>query len=282
MGLFKKVRDVVVVVVLLLIPFFFLRANLVRVEERSGLDELLLQISAPVQYAARHAAGGVSSVVQEYLWLVDVKRNNDQLVDENARLRRRLRQLTEVSAENRRLRRLMEVRETIQPPGFTAEVVAKEVSPFFRVMRVRLDRGDLDGIQAGMPVVSPNGLVGQVRRVWGRYSDVLLTVDRSSAVDVVVKRSGARGMLRGTGESNRYACRVEYLERGHDVKKGDLLVTSGMGARFPEGLAVGRVARVDRKEFGLYQEVEVTPVVGFSELDEVLVLRHESRRLPAD
>lgn len=123
-----------------------------------------------------------------------------------------------------------------------------------------------------MPVVVDEGLVGQVSRVFGEFADVLLSVDSRSAIDVMVERSGARGIVRGTGERDRYAGRIEYLQRTDDVRVGDAVVTSGLGCRFPAGILVGRVAAVTRREFGVYQEVEFAPAVNFSRLSEVLVI----------
>jgi len=145
------------------------------------------------------------------------------------------------------------------------------------VMRIRLDRGERDRVRSGMPVLAAGGLVGQVRRSWGRYSDVLLTVDRTSAIDVVLQRNGARGMLRGTGDSDQYLCRIQYLLRADEVRVGDLVHTSGLGHRFPPNILVGRVSRVVRRDFGLYQEAEVTPAVNFSTLEEVLIMTAGSR-----
>ena len=132
-----------------------------------------------------------------------------------------------------------------------------------------------------MAVVSARGLVGQVLRTGGRYSDVLLTVDRTSAIDVVIQRTGARGMLRGTGEDDRYLCRIQYLRRDEEVEAGDEVYTSGLGQRFPAAILVGTVVSVRRQEFGLYQEAEVLPAVDFSTLEEVLVLTEGSREQTA-
>jgi rod shape-determining protein MreC len=88
----------------------------------------------------------------------------------------------------------------------------------------------------------------------------------------MVERTGARGIVRGTGERNRYGAQIEYLQRTDDVRVGDTVVTSGLGCRFPAGLFLGRVTGVTRREFGLYQEVEITPAVDFRRLHEVLVL----------
>lgn len=278
MNYFRRFRDAAVCVALLAIPFFFLRANLKDPAQTSWLDRLVLQASAPIQYVAAEAAHGVSGVVEEYAYLVDVRRENERLRDESADLREEIRHLRIQENENRRMRELLDLRERLGGETLAAQVIGKEVSPFFRVVRVRLDRGERDRVRDGMPVVSAEGLVGQIRRTVGRYSDVLLTVDRTSAIDVVVQRTGARGMLRGTGESDRYLCRIGYLRRTDEVEVGDEVYTSGLGQRFPAAILVGRVTRVVRKDFGLYQEAEVAPAVSFSNLEEVLILTTGARR----
>jgi len=108
--------------------------------------------------------------------------------------------------------------------------------------------------------------------VAGDSVDVLLSVDSGSGDDVVSERTGARGFVRGTGDRSRYACRVEYMKRTDEVQVGDLLLTSGVGARFPKGIPVARVTKVKRRQFGIYQSVEATPVVDLSRLDYVLIV----------
>lgn len=277
MSYFRRFRDAAVSVTLLVLPFFFLSANLKDPSRVNVVDRAFLEASAPLQYVAAEAAHAVSGVVEDYVYLVDVKRDNERLRLENDRLRDETRLLRVQAQENERLRDLLQLRQRLGGDTITAEVIAKDISPFFRVLRIRVDRGARDRVRAGMPVVSSQGLVGQIRRTSGRHSDVLLTVDQESAVDVVVQRTGARGMLRGTGDTNRYLCRIEYLRREEEVEVGDEVYTSGLGRRFPASILVGRVTRVGRQEFGLYQEVEVTPSVDFSQLDEVLILTAGSR-----
>lgn len=277
MNFFRRFRDAAIVAALVAIPFFFLKANLTEPEDMGMLDRLVLQASAPIQYVANQVADGVSSVVEDYVWLVDVHAENERLHEENARLRHRLRQLGHVEEENERMRDLLQLRDQVEGETCSAQVIGKEVSQFFRVMRVRLDRGERDFVRPGMPVISAEGLVGQVRRTSGRYSDVLLTVDQTSAIDVVVRSTGARGILRGTGEDDRYLCRIQYLRREDEVQVGDEVYTSGLGRRFPANILVGRVTRIVREDFGLYQQAEVAPAVDFSTLEEVLILTAGSR-----
>jgi rod shape-determining protein MreC len=276
-NLYRRFRDAAVCVALLAMPFFFLNANLKDPTRINVVDRVVLQVSAPIQYVATELALGVSSILQEYVYLIEVRAENERLRAEIKRLREANHKLKDADVENRRYRRLLQLRDQQGGVLLSAQVIGKEVSTFFRVMRVRLDRGERDRVRAGMPVLSADGLVGQIRRTWGRYSDVLLVADKTSAVDVVVKRNGARGMLKGTGGDRNYACRLEYLSREDEVKKGDLVVTSGLGQRFPASLVVGRVSKLVKRAFGLYQEAEVKPVVNFSRLEEVLVLTAGSR-----
>jgi rod shape-determining protein MreC len=123
-----------------------------------------------------------------------------------------------------------------------------------------------------MPVVVPEGVVGRVHRAFGRFSDVLLSVDPSSRIDVIDQRTGARGILKGSGGQKEYTAKIEYLLRQDEVKVGDSIVTSGMGGRFPSDLPVGKVVKVLKKTYGLYQKVVVEPAVDFSKLTRVMVV----------
>ncbi|HEX2679474.1 MAG TPA: rod shape-determining protein MreC [Polyangiales bacterium] len=277
MNFYRRFRDAVICIALLALPFFVLRANLKDPAKTSALDRAILEGSAPIQLFATRLAQSVSGVLQEYVYLVDVGRENDRLREENAQLREANYKLTSEASENRRLRRLLQLRDELRGSLLSAQVIGKEVSPFFRVMRIVLDRGERDRVKAGMPVVTAEGLVGQIRRTFGRYADVLLTADKTSAIDVVVQRNGARGMLRGVGSEEDYACQLEQLSRDDDVKPGDLVVTSGLGQRFPPSILVGRIKTVSKPQYGLYQEATVEPAVHFSRLEEVLIMTAGSR-----
>jgi rod shape-determining protein MreC len=276
-NLFKRYKDELVAIALLALPFFVLRANLSNPEKASYLDRWLLQISAPVQWAAVKVATGVSSAVEEYVYLVEVERENERLGYENARLLQQVRDLEAVERENERLRTMLVLRDQVPGEKISARVIAKDISPLFRVIRVRLDRGRDDRVVPGMPVVSTEGLVGQISRVEDRYADVMLTVDEGSAVDVVVQRTSSRGILRGTGESDNYKSRIQYLLRADEVRVGDTVYTSGLGRRFPPNLKVGTITNVEKRDFGLYQLAEVTPAVNFTRLEEVFVLTEGAR-----
>jgi len=275
--LYRRFRDAAVCIVLLALPFFVLRANLTDPSRVNAVDRTILELSAPIQYGTSQLAQGISAILQEYVYLVEVKRDNDRLRSENQRLLEDNHRLASAATENRRLRRLLQLRDELRGNLLSAQVIGKEVSPYFRVTRVRLDRGERAHVRPGMPVLSADGLVGQIRRAFSQYADVLLTADKTSAIDVVIQRNGARGMLKGTGAEDSYICTLEQLSRDDDVKPGDVVVTSGLGQRFPASILVGHVKEVVKREFGLYQEATVVPAVQFSRLEEVLVLTAGSR-----
>ena len=167
---------------------------------------------------------------------------------------------------------LLGLRERLATETMTARVIAKDISPSFRVVRLAVDQGEHAGLHAGMPVVANEGLVGQIRRVSGRFADVLLTIDPESRVDVVVGESRARGRIEGLGERGRYRCRIQFDRADDQVAVGDEVYTSGLGKKFPASILIGYVSHVGSQEFGLHQEGEVTPSVDFTRLDEVLIL----------
>ncbi|HEY3234120.1 MAG TPA: rod shape-determining protein MreC [Polyangiaceae bacterium] len=275
MGSFRRYRDIVLVVLLLAVPFFFLRTSISKPEELNPVDRTIMRLAAPVEYAAAALARGLSGIIADYAYLVDVKSDNNQLVYENARLKNQLRELNRSDAENKRLRRLLALRNTIPGETVSAVVIAKDTADYFRVVHVALDNPGA-AIRSGMPVVGLDGAVGTVQRVAGDKVDVQLTIDSGFGVDVMVERTGARGFVRGTGDRARYSVRVEYVQRTDEVDVGDLLLTSGFGCRFPKGIPVARVSKVSRRDFGIYQAVEAGPTVDFSRLEEVLIVLSDS------
>ena len=224
------------------------------------LDHLGARAVGGAQVVRESVFDGLLALWQEYIALVDIAQRVEGLRSDNARLRFENRRLAALAAENARLREMLGFRDRARRHStlLPARVVAKETSPFFRVVRVALDVGE-DLVQEGQPVVTTEGVVGQVSRVHRSYADVQLLADSRSAMDVVVERNRARGILKGLGSSDHYRCKIEYLLRTDEVAEGDTVVTSGMARRFPKDLRVGTVSKVTRKQYGLYQHVEVEP-----------------------
>jgi rod shape-determining protein MreC len=268
---FRRYLDLAFVALLLAVPFFILKANMKSPETQNTIDRNILRITSPLEWVAATVARGVSDVWDDYVYLVDVKRDSEKLAYDNARLREQVHALEQAQTENRQLKRLLQLRDSVAGDTASAQVIGKDYTEFFRVTRIVLDKGPRE-VRAHMPVVSPDGVVGAVLHVAGGVADVQLAVDAGFGVDVEDERTHARGFARGTGDPARYGCKVEMVDSRDEIEIGDLLVTSGKGRWFPRGIPVARVTRVVRRELGRDQDVDARPTVDFSRLDDVLVL----------
>jgi rod shape-determining protein MreC len=247
------------------------RVNLKDPADLNGFDEAVLRISSPLQAAATWVVEGIGGAWSSYVWLVDVEEENEELRRVNRELSAELAETRRRAADTALLEDLVELRRQTPADTMGARVVAAETNAYYRIVRIRLDRGEGE-VEVGMPVINQHGLLGRIGKVYGEYADVLLLSDPDSSIDVYVERTGSHGALRGLGRSDSYGCEIEMLERGAaEVAVGDTVVTSGLG-EFPPGLPVGRITEVKTKDYGLFQEVEVAPIADLSDLRVVMVL----------
>ncbi|MCG8422252.1 MAG: rod shape-determining protein MreC [Proteobacteria bacterium] len=257
--------------ILLVIPVFILQANLKEPSAINGFDQAILRISSPLQALASWVIEGIGGVWNRYIWLVDIEEENEELRADNRKLRLELAAARGRATDIEVLEKLVGLREKTPADTVGARVISASTNAFFRVNRIRLETGEHE-LATGMPVISEDGLVGRIGRVYGDYADVLLAIDPQSSIAVQVQHSGSRGSLRGMGRDNSYACEIEMLERRKEpVKQGDLIVTTDLGD-FPGGIPVGRVADVATKDYSIFEAVEVDPVVDFANLRQVIVI----------
>ena len=267
----KRIREIAVVAGALIFAIVALRMSAKNPGELSTLDRGILHLVSPAQSAMSYVARGIAGVAGRFVELAHARAENHDLAKENARLRAELADLRRLADESGRYQRLLGLRDQTPAETIAARIISIDASPYFRVARVELDRGD-GTVKHGMPVLTPDGVVGRIGRVSGQTSDIMLLVDPRSAIDVVVPRTGGRGILRGKSGENGYRCSIEYLTRGNAAQVGDKVVTSGLGGAFPRDLSVGHITAVLPGAVGLFQEVEVTPDVDFARLSEVLVV----------
>lgn len=271
----NRTRDAVWIGALLVVPLVFFVSNGDGGRDYAWLDRAVVRLSAPLQWGVVRVLDGGRGVVNSYVSLVGVGRQNQELHAQVGRLNSQLGHLQEAGRENERLRALLGARTTLHQAlgeGRTlfAEVVATAPSPLFR--SVRVNRGSKDGVTLGAAVLSDGGVVGRVAAVAATTADVMLLTDAQSSADAMVQRSRTRVRVRGRGGDAGLHMDAQYLERTADVEPGDVLMTSGLGTTFPKGLIVGRIDAVERRAFGLYQRAQVRPAVDFARLEEVLVL----------
>jgi rod shape-determining protein MreC len=234
--------------------------------------KLLLDATGPLQKGASYLSTPFRSLREKYLDLLTVREEKERLLQELQKCRTAAYANRGAAALNARLRKLLEFKESSGLPTVTARIVGKDPSPWFR--SVIIDRGLSDGVDKGMPVVTGEGIVGQVYAASSGYAKVLLAISPSSAIDVLLQDSRVRGILKGTGDSTY---RLEYILKTVEVAKGDHVVTAGYGGMFPPGLPVGIVSEVTRNRRGMFLEIEVVPAVDFSTLENLLVIEQKKK-----
>ncbi len=191
-----------------------------------------------------------------------------RLQDENLILQGRSATMADVMAENVRLRQLLNAAELVQARVLIAELVG--IPPDVETHRIIVNRGRLQHLRPGQPVIDNEGLVGQVVNVGTDYSEVLLISDRNSAVPVQLERSGLRAIAEGTGAFD--TLRLRNVPQTLDFRVGDRLITSGLGDRFPKGFPVGEVISVSHPDASPYLEVLLQPAVDLQSVRHMLVL----------
>jgi rod shape-determining protein MreC len=262
-------RTVLIVLVVFLIAtsiiFLFITAR--RPNTSLGTGRISVAIMGPFQAASTRSIRSLRDIWKYYFILISTAKKNDRLKKELNRAVEIRNQCNEIRLSNLRLRGFLNFKKTETGEVIAAEVIGKDSSPWFKT--VIIDKGLADGVERGMPVVVPEGIVGQVVNVSGRYSKVLLIIDINSAVDALVQRSRARGIIKGRSVDR---CLFKYVLRKNDVKVGDIVVSSGLDGVYPKGLRIGHVAGIVRRSSGIFQEVAIAPYVDFDNLEEVLVV----------
>jgi len=201
--------------------------------------------------------------------------SHNQLVDENATLKKqnlllqgRQQQMAALQSENQRLRDLLGSSFKIGDRILIAELIAVDMDPYRH--QVLINKGANSGVHTGQPVLDANAVMGQVIQTNRLTSTVLMITDASHALPVQVNRNGLRTVAMGTGHINQL--NLPNLPNNADIKVGDLLVTSGLGGRFPPGYPVAEVVQIDRKPGHPFASIKARPSAKLDHSREVLLV----------
>ncbi len=266
----KEYRFYITLFLFLLIPVIALDTATRAPRDYRFTDRAILWITAPFQTAISWSIDQFMDGYEGYIHLWHTKKTNTQLFEENKKLLNQIAQLKEAQNENIRLRSLLDFREKLELDTVIARVIARDISTDFRA--IRINRGEIAGIKKGMAVVTHEGVVGRVLRATANTADVVTILDLLSAVDSIIERSRARGVVEGLTDDT---CLLKFVLRTDDIQIGDQLISSGLGGIFPKGVPVGVISKVTKKEFGITQDVEVRPSVDFTKLEEVMVVTQQ-------
>jgi rod shape-determining protein MreC len=267
MEFFKKYGLLLLISFGILAALIFYSLNIPHKREANFIERTVLTVFTPVMKPAARLSGFFEDGWDNYLNLINARRENLTLREEIKLLNSRIISAEEALQANKRLEKLLEMKSSIKAPVVSASVIGEDVSPWFRTLVI--DRGSSSGITEGMAVVAADGVIGQAIKVAGTSSRVLLLTDHSSGIAATIQRSRARGVVKGKGEG---LCSLEFTTREEDVKVGDMVVTSGIGGVFLKGLPIGEVTMVKRGEYGIFQTVTIRPSVNIPHLEEVLIV----------
>jgi rod shape-determining protein MreC len=231
---------------------------------RSTLSVLLY----PIQYLASLPVQLSESASNAFVSRNQLEEQRDNLHLENLQLRARLQKFEALEAENMRLRGLLDSSFKVGDRVLIAELISVEQDPFRQ--QVLINKGKTSGLFEGQPVLDANAVVGQVTYINPFTASVLLITDATHAMPVQVNRNGLRTIALGTGLINQLE--LPHLPNNADIKVGDLLVTSGLGGRFPPGYPVAEVIEVRREPGQPFASVTAQTTAHLDRIREVLLV----------
>ncbi len=228
----------------------------------------LNSIVSPLQY--------IADLPGDFLnWSATQFTSQQQLIEENARLTHQATLMSEklqrfelLQAENDRLRRLLGSPVHKDARKMVAELMAVDNNPYSH--QIVIDKGAVNGVYEGQPVLDDQGIVGQVMQVGTTNSRVLLLADLTHAIPVRIARNNLSLIAAGTGRLDEL--NLEHVAHSADIRVGDELVSSGLGNVFPEGYPVATVSSIVRDESRPFAQVKLTPKAHLDRIKYLLLL----------
>jgi rod shape-determining protein MreC len=232
-------------------------------------------VVTPPEKLAHEVGSGLRGIWSKYIYLRHLREENDNLRDENTRLRLEQAGLAEDAVEGQRLREMLEFRAQYIDKTLPAQVVGTSGTDQAHV--IYIDKGTKDGIRPQMPVITPDGVVGKVKNVFPGTAQVLLISDQTSGAGVMLQTTRIRGVMKGNASGEPQIINISPDDR---IKPGELVLTSGGDEVYPRGLPVGVVDRVVPDPETSYVNVVVKPNANLSRLEEVMVITGISDKMP--
>ncbi|WED21536.1 rod shape-determining protein MreC [Vibrio sp. JC009] len=223
---------------------------------------------APIQYLANLPRVMFDDLYERLNFRQTLIENNASLKNEMLRLKSDVVLLDQYKEENQRLRKLLGSSFVRDEKKVVTEVMAVDSSPYRH--QVVIDKGHVDGVYIGQPVINERGIVGQVTFVASHNARVLLLVDSNNSIPVQIVRNDIRVIASGNGDIDSVF--LEHIPLSTDVQVGDMLVTSGLGGVYPEGYPVGYVETVQNDNTRQFAYIKATPAVQFDRLRYLLLI----------
>ncbi len=198
----------------------------------------------------------------------NLRRENTALRAELVQAQVRLQKLSELSAENARLRGLVNTPLIIDGRVLIAEIIGIDPNPLNHI--IIINKGSADRLQEGQTILDDKGIMGQIISVYPHSARVMLLSDKDSSVSVRLERTGMRAIVSGKGDYGELE--MQYVPSSTDIRIGDQIYSSGLGERYPAGYLVGSVSKVQRHHSGEFAQIMVKPAAQLASGHHVVVL----------
>ena len=224
-------------------------------------------VNAPIQFGARVAGNLTTRLI-----LIE---ENVRLTEDNLLLSSKAQRFAALEQENQRLRELLDSSSTLQQNVIVADVLAIETTPWTR--QIVVNKGTTQGVFVGQPLLDAYGVIGQISHVGPLSSTALLITDPRHALPALINRSGLRAIAVGGDLPDELS--LSFVSTNADIRTGDLVVTSGLGRRFPVGYPVGRVEKVSLNPGDAFATIIVKPSAQVGHSREVLLLGPQQKQV---
>jgi rod shape-determining protein MreC len=266
----ERRTKIIINTIILVIAFFGMTRRDYVFQKTSLAEKVIIDVMAPVQSFVTNVQLGVSSYIDHYVTNINSSKENVILKTKIETLKTEIFNYQEMVKETDRLRELISFGSQLERKKIVAQVVSWDSADDYKV--VRINRGLKDGVKLQSVVTSAEGLVGYVYRLTDHFADVITILDANNRVDGIVERLRSHGIVEGYSHGR---CIMKYVNRTEPIILNDIVLTAGLGNVYPKGLRIGYISRIERESYGITQHVEITPLVNFSKLEEVLVLVYE-------
>ena len=233
----------------------------------------------PVQWLALQPVRAVQGSSEYFTSLSQANTSSDEARKKLALQSLRAGQVEQLLQENERLRKLLGLRTQLATSVMAAEVLYDAADPYTR--KVVIDKGMLQGIELGSPVLDESGVLGQVTRVHPLVSEVTLVIDRDLAIPVLNLRTGARSVAYGDPSPSGSGLELRFMGSNADVQQGDLLTTSGVDGVYPPGLPVAKISRIERRAESAFAKIYCSPEALVAGARHIIVVKPVSSQIPS-
>ena len=236
---------------------------------KKGLGNFVYRIFSPINGLFIKTGNGVVGFFEVLTSIHDLNKENLKLRQEIQLLEKENVHLKEIERENNILREALNISQNIHPVKEVALISGKDIQGFQDW--ILINRGSKHGIAENMVVLSPEGaLVGKIFEVEPSFSKVMLIIHKDSVVAALIEKSRAEGLIK---RSEKGGLSMDFISNIEKIEIGEKIITSGMDNVYPKGILIGKIENISSTDNQLFQNITISPIVNFSKLEEVIVIK---------